>query len=230
LRLNFVLVGTYFSGDGQDFYLSSLLFNYVRNHPGAWIIDVGANDPEFLSNSLYFETYYACRTLAIDPLEEFRGVWKKTRPGAIFVAAALGSEEGSTELMIPTDGDDMFSSVVGGVQELRDMAFDKRVVPLKRLGTIMGEHGIRSAMLLSIDVEGFEMEVLKGIDFDKVEIKAIVLGNNSTGLTGSNNVREFLRKENYVFVARLCDADDVFLHQSMINGFPAWLRQPATTI
>jgi len=235
LTYNQILAGlfspnTYFSEYGQDLYLSSILLNYIRNHSGAWIVDVGAGEPEFLSNSLYFETYYGCQTLAIDALEENHDAWKQERPNARFVVSAVGSEEGTAELLVPLEGDAMSSSIVDDVKNINKNNNLKRMVPLRTVDSILDSENIKTVMLLSIDVNGYELEVLKGIDFGKVEIKSIVLENKLDNLIGSKLVRMFLKARNYVFIARLGDSDDVFLHQSMINGIPGRLHQPATTI
>jgi len=221
---------TYFSEYGQDFYLSSLLINYIRNNPDSWVVDVGAGEPEFLSNSLYFETYYGCRTLAIDPLDEFKILWEEERPAANFIDSAIGANEGKAKLMVPNNIDSMLSFVSDEKHEFSELEFSQRIVPLRTLANIFNENEIHVVMMLSIDVAGNEFEVLKGIDFSNVEIKTIVLGNKLPSIVGSEDVRNFLIKKNYVFIARLGDSDDVFIHQSMINGIPELTYQSATTI
>lgn len=211
--------GTYYSQEGQDLYLSSILFNYLRNHPRAWIVDVGANHPEYFSNSLYFEKFYGCRTLAIDALAEFGEVWATLRPDAVFRATALGSSEGAIVLKIPVGGDSMLTAVDGGVQKLdRGASVEERNVPVTRLATLFAEQGIDTVALMSVDVEGFELEVLKGIDFNRVDIKAILVENNSGSLYGDEPVRELLRRHGYVFFSRIGFLDDLFLHSSILNG------------
>ena len=212
-------IGTYYSQDGQDLYLSSILFNYLRNHPDAWVVDVGANHPEYFSNSLYFEQHYGCRTLAIDALAEFGEDWSTLRPNAIFRATALGSSEGAIVLKVPVEGDKMLTAVDGGVQKLQAGAnVEERKVPMTCLKHLFRELGIGDVALLSVDVEGFEMEVLKGIDFDQVDIKAVLVENNSGSLFGDEPIREFLLSRGYVFFSRIGYLDDLFLHTSVTNG------------
>lgn len=224
------LPNTYFSEFGQDFYLSSLLMNYIRYHHQIWVVDVGAGEPEFLSNSLYFETYYGCKTLAIDALDEYKSQWEKERPAATFVCSAIGSKKGNATLIVPNNGNKMFSYILDGQDTHTDNEFSKRKVPVDTLSHVLNDKEISSIMLLLIDVNGCEFEVLKGIDFSRVNIKSIVLENKTESYIGSETIRTFLISKNYVFVSRISNNDDVFLHQSMINGIPDLMYQSATTI
>jgi hypothetical protein len=40
-------------------------------------------------------------------------------------------------------------------------------VPARTLTAVLDSHGIRRVDFLSLDVEGYELEVLKGLDFDR---------------------------------------------------------------
>jgi hypothetical protein len=75
-------VGTYYSRAGQDLFLSALLFNYLRNHPGAWVVDGSGAHPEYFSNTLFFEQRFECRTLALGVPEELLELWMALRPSA----------------------------------------------------------------------------------------------------------------------------------------------------
>ena len=66
--INPLMVGKYYSQDGQDLFLSSLLFNEIKKNKINNIVDIGCNDPVKFSNSLFFEQVFSCNTLAIDPL------------------------------------------------------------------------------------------------------------------------------------------------------------------
>jgi FkbM family methyltransferase len=214
-------LGTFFSQDGQDFYLSSLLFNYLLNHKNSWVIDVGCNHPQNFSNSLFFEKAFNCRTLAIDPIVEFSEIWANHRPSAIFLNAAIGSSSDQVVLRVPTgrNADNMFASVEGGTLKKKWVDhFIERSITCLKLSDVFILHNISEAILLSIDVEGFEMEVLKSIDFSQCLIRCIVLENNSQGLYGSDDVRDFLGNHGFVFHSRIGWLDDVFVHSSMING------------
>jgi FkbM family methyltransferase len=213
-------IGTFYSQDGQDIYLSSLLFNFLNNNLYPWVVDVGCNHPSHYSNTLFFEKWLGCRTLAIDPLEEFGDMWASQRPAAKFISTAVGSNLDSVTLSIPKGemSDNMFSTVTGGVNKSGKLDYQERTVQCLPLSRILSEQGITEVLLISIDVEGVELDVLKSINFEKVMIRCFVIENNSNDLYGSNDIRKYLIERGYVFYARIGFLDDVFVHRSMISG------------
>ncbi len=46
-------------------------------------------------------------------------------------------------------------------------------VPCHRIDTVLNESGVKIMDYLSIDVEGAELEVLRGIDFERVQVNII---------------------------------------------------------
>ncbi len=65
-----------------------------------------------------------------------------------------------------------------------------------------------------IDVEGYEMNVLKGIDFQKLDITCLCIENDQEGrLFPDMELRQYLIDRGYRLVARL-SIDDVFVKES----------------
>ena len=220
LLLNMNQSTTYFSQDGQDHFLSSLLFNAIEQNQTSWVVDVGCNHPIYYSNSYFFEKYLGCKVLAIDAQSSFQDDWSTLRPNSIFVSAAVGQINGSIDLYVNGSDvlDNMFSFVQGGTpKSMESNNIVKTRVPLFRLSTILDQNKISEILLLSIDIEGFEYDALMGIDFAKVFIACICVENNSIFM-GESKIREFLIAHGYTFYARIGNLDDIFVHKSVING------------
>ena len=64
---------------------------------------------------------------------------------------------------------------------------------------------------MSLDVEGFESDVLNGIDFSKVYIYCIVVENNK-GQEKENEIRKFLFSHGYRMQAKLW-FDEIWINQ-----------------
>ena len=64
----------------------------------------------------------------------------------------------------------------------------------------MNENNIIHVDYLSIDVEGAELQVLEGIDFDNHYIDVISLEDNGH----TDKTKEFLLNKNYKFVTKIC--------------------------
>ena len=82
-------------------------------------------------------------------------------------------------------------------------------VPVRRLADILSERGITHVDLVSLDVEGAEIEVLSGIDFSLVEIECFTIENNK-GREREVRIRKFMKDAGYKLIARLW-LDDVYV-------------------
>lgn len=210
---------TYYSQTGQDLYISSLLFNILTNsEETCYIVDIGCNHPEHFSNSLFLEKYFGCKTIAIDPIHEFQPLWSSMRPDAKFICAAIGELEQQTNLEIAEDS--MFSALEGSRSKHTGNLSSNRLVEVVKLSTILKSLGINRVLLIAIDVEGFEMEVLKSIDFDSVEIKCFLIENNSQNLMGSEDIRNFLYDRGFILYARFGYLDDLFVKNTYHPSIP----------
>lgn len=213
-------IGKYYSQDGQDLYLSALLFNEFKKLDGGYVVDIGCNHPERFSNSYFFEKFFNCKIVAIDPIEEYGDKWRKLRPNANFIATALGKSSGIVTLNIPVQSavyDDMFSSIAGKNPKVGNVQCTQREVPCVTLQSILDSHKITNVTVISIDVEGAELDVLEGINFERVSIQCFIIENNTKNLFGTDDIRIFLKSKGYVFYSRIGFLDDVFLQNSLIE-------------
>lgn len=218
-------IGTFFSQDGQDLYVSALLVPLLQDRLSSRVVvDVGANHPQKFSNSFFFEKYLGCATIAIDPLQEFEALWRAERQNAKFYNVALGSKDGGElTLNVPTGYDNMFASLDGGQRKesVKSIPHERRLVKVTTLTRLLESNGVADVLLMSIDVEGSELEVLRGIDFAALTFRCVLIENNSDGYFGDDAIREFMISRGYVYFARIGWLDDLFLHPSlvtMLNG------------
>ena len=86
---------------------------------------------------------------------------------------------------------------------------DQKVYQQHRLDTVLVDSGITHVDFLSIDVEGYEMQVLGGLDFAKVDVTCLILENDETK-QGDDSLRDHMLINAYRHVARL-GGDDVFI-------------------
>lgn len=211
----------YNSQDGQDFLVYNIAPDYFESQGERYIVDVGCNRPIKYSNSLFFERVLGCKVLAIDPIAEYSLEWAKRRPTAIFVNSAISLDHNSVSLFVPLHSNneiaDMFSSVGKSNEKINAPAEDIREVAADRLSNILSQHGVDEIKLLSVDVEGAELEVLKSIDFMQVSIGFILVENNELGYFGSEKIRTLLVGKGFVFFARISGLDDLFVNKNLIT-------------
>lgn len=200
----------YFAQRGQDYFLDRYVFCGRDN---GVFVDVGANDPVHLSNTYHFENR-GWTGLAFEPQPRLRQRWAGVRRTPC-LPDVLGDSDGTEVdfLIVATeDWQNALSGIQGVVQTavpaLRGHRFDTVRLHQRRLDSVLAEHGISRIDFLSIDVEGYEMNVLRGIDLARVDVDVIVIENDRTPL-GDDQPRAYLAARGYRHIARL-SGDDVF--------------------
>ena len=152
------------------------LETYLAGAPG-FFIEAGANDGVSQSNTLFFEKHYQWTGLLIEPVPELAKRCQRNRPDCTVVNTALVPfdfpaktiEMHACNLMslvkgaMKSDEADL-EHIERGCQVQSIEAYDVEV-PAIALSDLLDRHSIKQVDFLSLDVEGFELSVLKGIDF-----------------------------------------------------------------
>jgi FkbM family methyltransferase len=137
------------------------------------VIDVGvATDTEEL-----YVHFPEAKYLFVEPLAEFEPSLQnlcRQFPGSHYMLAAAGAEDGEITFNVgPSLGD----SSIYQTLESRDGAYEmhKRTVPQYRLDTLWEALELSGPTLLKVDVQGAELEVLKGATAIMDQFEVIVL-------------------------------------------------------
>lgn len=207
-----------YSQDGQDVFILTEFYSAICSptFPRTFV-DVGCNQPLLYNNSAFFEQILGFRVVAIDAIDSYANEWQSLRPGATFVHTAVGNEVGEVEFEL-AHGEgiqNMYSSVRGASEKNRLMSRITKRVPITTLTKVLIELGIADIGIMSLDIEGFELQAIEGIDFSQIKIRIIVVENNSDGLLGGESIRSVLNSNGYFFYARIWGLDDIFVHQSL---------------
>jgi len=207
----------YCSQFGQDYFIDKIISNKIKH---GTFVDIGANDPEYNNNTRYFETKYNWSGVAIEPQEKYLEAWEKNRK-AKFINCCIGQESRRVQFLqydSPNEWEDQLSCVADMSRE-EDSHLESRTIEVKMrpFSEIATENGLNEISLMSIDVEGYEVEVLKGIDFSIVRPKVILI-ENCRKLAGDESIRKILSNAGYVFTMRIWTADDLFLEKKFADS------------
>ena len=164
------------------------------NYKRGFFVEVGANDGYFQDPTYYYERILDWKGILIEPLLLYKKC-KKNRPKSLVLNFACVPSDYEKDSVVLIDSNAM-SFVKNGIpneqewieewERISDRQHREISVPAKTLTKILDDYfstrALREIDLLSIDVEGFELEVLKGLDFEKYNPKYILLESHSNVL------------------------------------------------
>ena len=152
-----------------------VLYRALSEVQNGFYIDVGANDP---SDDSVTKAFYdrGWRGINIEPLLSHWHDLERDRPEDINLRCAVGDHSGVMEIWEPEIRGWSTASVdVIAQHESDGLVGVTHSVPMRTLTEICQENGNREIHFLKIDVEGFERNVLLGMDFQKFRPWIIVV-------------------------------------------------------
>jgi FkbM family methyltransferase len=161
----------------------ALLSHFIGTRSGT-CVEVGALDGIQDSLTYVFEQN-GWQTILVEPMPHAAAAIRKNRKGMLFECAA-GPAEGEVRLTI-AHGAEYLTSVSPTEDHIARMVKDGArieniAVRQRTLDSILEEARVTSLDFISIDVEGFESEVLKGFDISRWKPRLVILEDNTNGL------------------------------------------------
>jgi len=179
------------------------------NYKGT-LIEVGGATPDYLSMSKHFKLN-GWRTIVFEPNPKFVELHQKAN-NEIYNYACSNENADDVSFQIvnwlgnknyESEGitDHSFSAISvkesylkkHGYSSVKDLAVTEIQVKVRRLDTILSEIQVENIDFLSIDVEGWEIEVLQGLNLSKHRPKVILLEN----YIHEESYTKFMEKFNY---------------------------------
>lgn len=192
-----------YSQEGEDILLSRIF----EGKKDGFYLDIGAHHPQRFSNTyLFYQKGW--RGINIDPIPGIKEKFDKERPGDINLEIAIGEKEvelnyyNFKEKALNTFSEELANQYKVGGWELNSIISIK-TYPLDK---ILDEYiPINKTIdFFSIDVEGFELEVLKSNNWNKYKPKIIVIEMLDCKIKDvyTADVGKFLAVQGYVFFAK----------------------------
>jgi FkbM family methyltransferase len=179
--------------DGNSFSLNELdlkLKPYLNFERG-YFIEAGANDGVAQSNTLYYEKYRKWTGLLIEPIPQLAAQCRQNRPRCAVENCALVPSDYPRDT-IEMHYCNLMSLVKGGMKdeaasldhikrgcEVQGISTFELTVPARTLTSVLDQHHPRAIDFFSLDVEGFELDVLNGMDFEQYQPKWMLVETRS---------------------------------------------------
>lgn len=183
----------------------SALKSLVQPGDPKYLVDVGAHDGKYLSNSWPF-IEDGWNAIAIEPLPSVFNVLKnnhRRHKNVVCINKACADTPGKLPLYIGADGENgqMSTLCTDDNEWFRQMRSDQSIlVDVVTLTSILDEHKWPSNFgILLVDAEGMDYEVLLGLDFKKYQPRIVVTEEYASNPEKHQKKYDLLRQMGYTY-------------------------------
>ncbi len=182
--------------------LDKKMLRYM-NFKNGFFIECGANDGVDQSNTWYYEKYLNWNGVLIEPLKKQFNELKKNRSKKNkFYNTALSSSVSIHSLSLTEN------NLVSRIVDRNKSEINFVTVSSTTLTKILEEISAPSLIdFFSLDVEGYEYEIIKGIDFNRYNFKYFLIE------TSNELVISYLKQKNYRLLNKLTLHDLLFKYE-----------------
>lgn len=208
----------YYSQIEQDKILNEKIF---KNNKNGFFVDIGANHPFKYSNSYFFESELNWNGICIEPQEKMYKLLKDNRKSIILNKGVYNKK---TVLKFCTTVNEL-----SGIIETYEPKHIERInreamqnnkknheiteIEVDTLENIFNEYNVKVVDYVSLDTEGSELEILQGINYDKVKINLIDVEDNYPNSEKSKQINEFLLNKGFDYIGNI-QWDRIYLNKN----------------
>lgn len=192
--------GRSYSQCGEDRVLDYLLSNLLKL-PEPYYLDIGAHHPVTLNNTYLFYQR-GCRGVCVEPNSTFAAAHRKLRPRDTLLTVGVAAAGEAAYFRMSVDTLNTFSREEADrfVEEGHSILEETRL-PVKAIGSVLEQDCERCPDLVSLDIEGGELELLEAWDFSKHRPAAFCIETLTYSRTGRGEkvqaVLDLMEAQNY---------------------------------
>jgi FkbM family methyltransferase len=204
----------YHSQAGQDKYIEEFVF---KGKTGGFFIEIGGHDGITGSNTLFFEKFRNWDGICIEASPRLYEMMSMSR-SVECLNIALSNFDGESAFFEITKGPhqmsgltaDLEPNVLETLKAGADFEGHEITVPVTTFEKLARERDLQKVDYFSIDVEGAEINLLQGIDFDFTDIRVMSIENPPDRKDNFKGVRKIMSDRNYRFAGSF-GVDDIFV-------------------
>ena len=184
------------------------MLDYI-NYKNGFFIECGANDGVNQSNTWYFEKKLNWHGILVEPVRNVFDQLKENRSKKNYFFNNILTSFANKKKFIKMIYNNKDTLVTKSKYEKNNNSIYIKAKP-KTLNTILNKiKAPKEIDFFSLDVEGDELNVLKGINFKKYYFHYILIETNQF-----NKIKKLLKNE-YKFEAKLSDGDYLFKNRQL---------------
>lgn len=177
--------------DSKGVPLQTKLNQIFNNKRGGFFIELGANNGLFQSNTAFLEKEMGWKGILIEPSLKGYNQCKINRPNSISLNYACVSKDYKEDYIKGDFEDNNPMGSINGHRIGRKNLIKVKAITLEK---ILDEHCRTNIDFLSLDTEGYEFEILKGLNLNKYRPKILLI---EVYTKDYNNIVNFLEVANY---------------------------------
>lgn len=185
------------------------------NYENGFFVEVGGNDGVTQSNTAHLEYYKGWNGLLIEPITNKFNQMVLNRPKSICINTCLSNVDDFEIEFIDVnlmsfiknsrksdENDNVWIKEGENCQNIKSI---KYTLKTKKLQTIIEKNKINSIDFFSLDVEGHELSVLEGLNFNHIRPKYILIE-----CTHKDEIFDFMYNNNYECIDKFVVHDYLF--------------------
>jgi len=199
---------------GQDLEVLKF-YNYKE---AGFFIEVGASNGIRLSNTYLLEKQYKWTGICCEPNPKCFEKLVVNRPNSICINEAVYSKSGLTLTFDIDNNCDLFSGISSHIDKHRSRVdLNKETIKVKTITlteVLDNSNAPKFIEYMSLDTEGTELEILKGLDFEKYTFGLIDIEHNKVE-PRRTEMKELLLSNGYLYKGEN-KWDDMYVHKSLV--------------
>lgn len=201
-----------FSQFKQDYYLYKFHFSKLCRRGN--YIDVAANHAMEISNTFFFDRCLGWHGLCVEPNSNYLESLHRLRSCAL-LPTCVGDHDGEKVQFVLSGGISGIMSTNKATERWKRQGKVLRTVRLRctTLAKVLARYPQTTIDYMSLDVEGHEVHVLRGIDWSAVKINVITveISNNLY-----QQIKEFLESKGYIELTHFPDGTSARIREDVI--------------
>ncbi len=192
------------------------LLEYIKRNKG-FFIEIGGNDGYFQDPTYYLEKFMGWKGIIVEPLSISKLCAKNRRKSVVIKKACISPDfKGNTTKFIDCNAMSFVKDSINNSDEWIRLGEEAQKIKHREIEVetttiqkIIDEYAKEQKIELFVaDVEGYELEVLKGLNFEKNPPKYILVeAQNEERL---ENIKRFLSVKNYLLIENIVEKDYLF--------------------